>query len=194
MSMDFTLYTDFTCAECYALNEYLASFGMGARLQWKGVQLEPALPDMMKTLDRRSLARLEDEIDEAKRRAPELEVAVPRGKPNSRRAIVATASVMRKHPSRAAAFRNALYRAYWLAGTDLSLPAELQRVADGAGVPRLVELDHPDALEMADEWEVDWATERLGGVPRVIRGDGKILWGLKPAAELAAFFLAGSGS
>jgi len=192
--MDFTLYTDFTCAECYALNEYLSSFGMGPALQWKGVQLEPALPDMMKNLDRRSLARLEDEVDEVKRRAPELEVTLPRGKPNSRRAIVAVGSVIRTHPSRAAAFRNALYRAYWREGTDLSLPAELQRIADGAGVPRLVELDHPDAMEMAEVWEVDWATERLGGVPRVIRADGKILWGLKPAAELAAFFLAGSGS
>ncbi|HVT40479.1 MAG TPA: DsbA family protein [Gemmatimonadaceae bacterium] len=192
--MDFTLYTDFTCAECYVLNEYLASFGMGAAVLWKGVQLEPALPDMMTKLDRRSLARLEDEIDEAKRRAGDLEVTLPRGKPNSRRAIVALASVIRTHPSRAPAFRNALYRAYWRNGTDLSLPAELQHIADGAGVPRLVELDHPDAVEMADEWELDWATERLGGVPRVIRGDGKILWGLKPAAELAAFFLKESGS
>ena len=192
--MEYTIYTDFTCAECYALNEYLASFGVGASLRWKGVQLEPTLPQMIRYLDRRGLARLEDEIDEVKRRTRDLPFTLPRFKPNSRRAIVAVASVMRKHPSRAAAFRNALYRAYWRDGVDLSLPAELQNLADTAGVPRLVELDHPDAQEAADVWEVDWATERLGGVPRVIRGDGKILWGLKPAAELATFFLAGSGS
>jgi predicted DsbA family dithiol-disulfide isomerase len=192
--MEYTLYTDLTCVECYALNEYLMSFGVGPALRWKGVQHEPALPTVMKALDRRALAQVEDEIDEARRWASDLVIAVPPGKPNSRRAILAVASVMRQHPARVAPFRNELYRAYWRHGTDLSVPAELQRIADAAGVPRFVDLDHPESAEMADEWEVDWATERLGGVPRVIRGDGKILWGLKPAAELATFFLAGGGS
>jgi predicted DsbA family dithiol-disulfide isomerase len=192
--MDYTLFSDFTCAECYALNEYLASFGVGSALRWKGVQHDPALPATMKLLDRRALEQLEDEIDEVKRRAPGLAITVPRGKPNTARSIAAVASVMRLQPARAAAFRNGLFRAYWRDGIDLSIPAELQGIADAAGVPRFVELDHPDASETADEWEVDWATERLGGVPRVIRGDGKILWGLKPAAELAAFFLSGSRS
>jgi predicted DsbA family dithiol-disulfide isomerase len=192
--MRYTLYTDFTCVECYALNEYLISFGVGPALRWRGVQHEPTLPAEMRVLDRRALAQIEDEIDEVKRRANDLQITAPRGKPNSRRAILAVASVMRQHPSRVAAFRNGLYRAYWRDGTDLSVPARLQGIADAAGVPRFVDLDHPDAPETADEWEADWATERLGGVPRVIRGDGKILWGLKPAAELAAFFLAGGGS
>jgi hypothetical protein len=68
--------------------------------------------------------------------------------------------------------------------------AELQYVADLAAVPRFVELDHPDAEEMVENWDLDWATERLGGIPRVIRGDGKILWGLKPMPEATAFFRA----
>ena len=192
--MDFTLFTDITCAECYALNEYLATFGVGPALQWKGVQHQPALPPIMKRQDRREAEQMEHEIEEVKRHVPDLAISLPVGKPNSSRAIAAVASVMRSHPSRATAFRNGVYRAYWRQGTDISLAAELQRIADAVGVPRFVELDHPDAVELADEWDVDWATERLGGVPRVIRGDGKILWGLKPAAELAAFFLAGSTS
>jgi len=62
------------------------------------------------------------------------------------------------------------------------------RSADAAAVPRFVELDHPDAEEMVEDWDLDWATERLGGVPRVIRSDGRILWGLKPTLEVSAFF------
>jgi hypothetical protein len=45
-------------------------------------------------------------------------------------------------------------------------------------------------VETVESWELDWATERLGGVPRVIRGDCRILWGLKPMHEATAFFRA----
>lgn len=188
--VEYTVYSDLTTAECYGLNEQLAALGVGASVQWRGVQVDPAIPAPMRSLDRRALDRLEDEMAEVRRRVDGLVLHLPRGKPNTLRAIVAVASVMRQQPARAALFRDALFRAYWRDGTDLSVPAELQRIADLAAVPRFVELDHPDAAEMAEAWELDWATERLGGVPRVIRGDGKILWGLKPMHEATAFFRA----
>ena len=115
---------------------------------------------------------------------------LPGGKPNTARAIVALASVIQQHPATAPAFRDALYRAYWHEGADLSVMAELQRVADFAAVPRSVDLDHPEASDTVENWELDWALERLGGVPRVIRGDGQILWGLRAMDEAAAFFRA----
>ena len=186
--MAFTVYSDFTTVECYGLNEQLVELGVSAAVNWRGVQIDPALPAQMRALDRRSLDRIEDEIAEVRRRVDGVLIHLPRGKPNTLKAIVAVASVMRQQPARAAHFRDALYRAYWRDGTDLSSAAELQRVADSAAVPRFVELDHPDAEETVDDWDLDWATERLGGVPRVIRGDGKILWGLKPAREVSAFF------
>ena len=186
--MEFTVYSDFTCVECHGLNEQLMQLGVGAAVHWRGVQIDPTAQLPMRALERRLLDRIEDEIAEMRRRIDGVLVHLPRGKPNTLRAIVAVASVMRQQPARAALFRDALYRAYWQDGTDLSSPAELQRVADAVGVPRFVELDHPDAEEMVDEWDLAWATERLGGVPRVIRSDGKILWGLKPAHEASTFF------
>jgi predicted DsbA family dithiol-disulfide isomerase len=186
--VEFTVYSDFTCAECYGLNEQLVELGVSAAVRWRGVQIDPAVPSPMRALDRRSLDRIEDEIAEVRRRVDGVLIHLPRGKPNTLKAIVAVASVMRQQPARAAIFRDALYRAYWRDGTDLSSPAELQRVADSAAVPRFVELDHPDAEETVEDWDLDWATERLGGVPRVIRADGKILWGLKPTREASAFF------
>ncbi len=186
--MDYTLYSDFTHPECYGLNEQLISLGVSRAVNWRGVQHEPGLPMPMKLLGRRAVRQLEDEIEEIRRRVPGIEIEQPRGKPNTARAIVAVASVVRAHPSKAAEYRDRLFRAYWRNSTDLSEPAELQRVADDAGVPRVVELDHPDAAELVENWDLDWATERLGGVPRAIRGDGKILWGLRPREEVAAFF------
>ena len=188
--MEFTVYADFTSAECYGLSEQLAAFGVDAGVHWRGVQVDPALPVPMRLLDRRALDRLDDEIAEVRSRVDGIVIRLPRGRPNTRRAIVAVASVMRQQPARAARFREALYRAYWRDGVDLSVAAELQRVADAAQVPRFVALDHPDAEELLEQWELDWATERLGGVPRVIRSDGRILWGLKPMAEARAFFRA----
>ncbi|HLA89286.1 MAG TPA: DsbA family protein [Gemmatimonadaceae bacterium] len=186
--MDYTLYTDFTTVECFGLNEQLIALGITDLVHWRGVQHEPSLPAPMKPLDRRAMNQLEDEIEDVRRRVDGIAIALPRGRPNSARAIVAAASVARALPSRAAPFRDALYRAYWRVGADLSEMAVLHRVADAVGVPRAVELDDPDAADIVENWELDWATERLGGVPRVIRGDGKILWGLRPRGEIAAFF------
>ena len=190
--MNYTLFSDFTCVECYALNEFLVARGTAAYARWKWVQGQPSLPPLMTLFDYRARAKLEAEIEEVRRRAPALEIAVPQGNPNTSRAIVAAAAVMRFHAVAAAAFRTAVFRAYWLDGTDLSLPAALQRLADAAHVPRVVDLDHPEAEEMAEAWELDWSVERLGGVPRVIRSDGKILWGLKPEPELIAYFQSGT--
>jgi predicted DsbA family dithiol-disulfide isomerase len=188
--VEFTVYSDFTCAECYGLNEQLVELGVSGAVRWRGVQIEPSLTAPMRPLDRRALDRIEDEIAEVRRRMEGVVMHLPSGKPNTLKAIVAVASVMRQQPARAAVFRDALYRAYWRDGTDLSLPSELQRVADLAAVLRFVELSHPEAEETVENWDLDWATERLGGVPRVIRGDGRILWGLKPLREATVFFRA----
>jgi 2-hydroxychromene-2-carboxylate isomerase len=186
--VEFIVYSDFTSAECYGLNEQLVALGVSGAVNWRGVQVEPSLAVPMRSLDRRALDRVEDEIVETLRRVGDTVMRLPRGKPNTLKAIIAVASVMRQQPARAALFRDALFRAYWRDGTDLSVMSELQGVADRAGVPRFVQLDDPDADEMVENWDLDWATERLGGVPRVIRGDGKILWGLKPMHEATAFF------
>jgi predicted DsbA family dithiol-disulfide isomerase len=186
--VEFTVYSDFTCVECHGLNEQLMQLGVSAAVRWRGVQSDPAAQSPMRALERRLLDRIEDEIVEMRRRVDGVLIGLPRGKPNTLKAIVAVASVMRQQPARAAVFRDALYRAYWRDGTDLSSPAEIQRVADAAAVPRFVQLDHPDAEATVDEWDLEWATERLGGVPRVIRSDGRILWGLKPTREASTFF------
>jgi predicted DsbA family dithiol-disulfide isomerase len=186
--VQFTVYSDFTCAECYGLNEQLAALGVSASVHWRGVQIEPGLPVPMRSLERRALDRIDDEIAEVLRRVDGVVMHLPRGKPRTQRAIVAVASVMRQQPARAAAYRDALYRAYWRDGADISVMAELQRVADAAEVPRFIDLDNPDAAAAVEEWDLDWATERLGGVPRVIRSDGRILWGLKPMHEATEFF------
>ncbi len=186
--MEFTLYRDFTTAECYALNEQINALGVASRVKWRGVQHVLGLPSPMRLFDRRGQDQTADEVEVVRRIDPALPIAVPVGRPNSQKAIIAVASVMLKASARATPFRDAIYRAYWRDGADISVMAVLQGIADAAGVPRFVELDHPDGEEMTEEWDLDWATERLGGVPRVIRADGKILWGFRPMPDAEAFF------
>ena len=90
--MEYTVYSDFTSAECYGLNEQLVTLGVSGNVQWRGVQHEPALPLPMRMLDRRALDRIEDEITEVRRRVDGVVMHLPRGKPNTLKAIVAVDS------------------------------------------------------------------------------------------------------
>ena len=65
-NVEYTVYADFACAECYGLNAQLAELGVSALVHWRGVQIDPAVPVPMRPLDRRALDRIEDEITEAR--------------------------------------------------------------------------------------------------------------------------------
>ncbi|MCX5760161.1 MAG: hypothetical protein NTW72_01430 [Gemmatimonadetes bacterium] len=61
-------------------------------------------------------------------------------------------------------------------------------MAAWVGVPGWVDLDGPPGHRMADDWDMDWVTRRLGGVPRLVRPDGRVLWGLASTGDIADFF------
>src|ERR1017187_2125982 len=85
--VDYTVYSDFTCAECYGLNEQLVALGVSGAVLWRGVQIEPLLPVRARPLDRRVRGRIEDEITEVRRRVDGVVMPLPRAKPNTLKAI-----------------------------------------------------------------------------------------------------------
>ncbi len=188
--MTFTalLYADLNCPFSFALSARLEALGMMERCDWRGVQHDPSLPVPPRLGDRRVMRALEDDVDVVRREAQEVNITAPPVKPNTRRPIAAVAAVHRQHAPRAAAFRKALGTALWMRGEDISDPAVINSVAGWAGVPGWVDLDGPLGHRLADEWEMDWVTRRLGGVPRLVRPDGRVLWGLALPAEIADFF------
>jgi len=109
-------------------------------------------------------------------------------KPNTRRAIAAVAAVHRQHAPRGSAYRRALGAALWVRGEDISDGAVINSIAAWSGVPGWVDLEGPAGYRLADEWDMDWVTRRLGGVPRLVRPDGRVLWGLVSADEITEFF------
>ena len=183
------VYYDFTSAESFALSEVAASIQPAPELEWRGIEIEPGVPSPMPPLDRRSQGRIEVEVPGAVWKSESLGIVMPKGRPNTRRALTAVAAVSRMNSVRASALRVALFRAYWRDGEDLSLRGVVQYIADECSVPRWVDLEDVAAAAALASWELDWRTERLGGVPRVIRADGQILWSVKDEASAREFLL-----
>lgn len=193
-----TIYYDFTSAESFAIHEIArahartsdAARAVVESIEWRGVQVDETLPVPMLVLDRRARERIEMDVNDAKKAWPAGRLEVPRGMPNTKLALQAVASVERMHRTRADDFRSALFHAFWHRGEDLSDIAVVRRAAGFAGVPPWAELGNQAAQGMQVSWELAWKTERLGGVPRVIRPDGQILWTIKSEAEVREFLSA----
>lgn len=183
-----TFYADLNCPYSHALSARLDSLGVMPRCDWRGVQHDPGLPVPPRIGDRRLMRMLEDDVDAVHHDAPDVAMQAPPMKPNSRRAIAAVAAVHRQHVPVAASFRRALGSALWVRGEDISSGAVINAVAAWSGVPGWVDLESPAAHRIADEWEMDWVTRRLGGVPRLVRPDGRVLWGLASVDDITEFF------
>jgi 2-hydroxychromene-2-carboxylate isomerase len=181
------IYYDFTSAESFVVNEIVQGLTTPDDLAWRGVQVAPTLPVPAMVLERRARERLEIEVHDAGRVSPEITAQLPTRLPNTRAALQAVASVERMHRTRADAFRTALFRAYWQRDVDISDLTAIVAIAAEAGVPPWVDLEHQAAQAAQVSWELAWQAERLGGVPRVIRTDGQILWAVKDATSVRAF-------
>src|SRR5687767_3242019 len=123
--MAIALFTDLNCPFCYATEQRLERLGVADRIVWRGVEHEPDLPVPMDVGDAAIAAELAEEVESVSARAPEVPIALPAGKPNTAAGLVAAAAAMRADPVRGAAFRQALYQAYWRDGRDISEPAVL---------------------------------------------------------------------
>jgi predicted DsbA family dithiol-disulfide isomerase len=184
------IYYDFISTESFILDTVARELPSTDELSWRGVQSDPTLPVPSAAFERRARERVEMDVSEAQRALPGVTLRVPRGHANTRAALQAVASVERMHAVRANEFRSRLFREYWQLGADLGDRTVISRVATDAGVPPWVELEHQAAQAQQVAWELEWRTERLGGVPRVIRADGQILWSARDASAVRSFLTA----
>jgi predicted DsbA family dithiol-disulfide isomerase len=183
--MRVTLFTDLNCPFCYSTEQRLERLDIADQVTWRGVEHEPELPVPMARDDLEIAAELAEEVDSVRSRAPEVAIVVPPGKANTAAGLVAVAAALRVDPARGAAFRHALYRAFWRDGRDISDPAVLDELADAVGLPpRRVRSE--DALTVAS-WRLEWERSPLRGVPLLLREDGESVYGLKDAETLERF-------
>ena len=187
--MRVTLFTDLNCPFCYSTEQRLEQLGVSDRVAWRGVEHEPELTVPMARGDLAILAELAQEVEAVRSRAPEVRIAVPPGKANTAAGLLAAAAALRVDPGRCAAFRQAVYSAFWRDGLDVSDPAVLDKLADDVGLPPR-RTRPEDALTVAS-WRLEWERSPIRGVPLLVREDGEIVYGLKEVDTLERFFRAG---
>ena len=183
--MTVRLFTDLNCPFCYATEFRLDELGLSDRVQWCGVEHEPDLPVPMDVEDEAIRAELEDEVASVSSRAPEVPIALPPGKANTAAGLLATAAALRMDPQAGAAFRRAVYAAFWVDGRDISSAEVLDEIARDRALPDL-DARREDDLTVAS-WRLQWERSPLRGVPLLVRDDGETIYGLKDSAALAAF-------
>jgi predicted DsbA family dithiol-disulfide isomerase len=183
--MSVVLFTDLNCPFCYATEQRLEQLGVNDRIAWRGVEHEPDLIVPMALDDPEIAAELVEEVKSVQARAPEVAIAVPPGKANTAAGLLATAAALRVDAARGADFRQAIYRAFWRDGRDVSDPAVIEELAREQGLCAL-RTRPEDALTVAS-WRLEWERSPLRGVPLLIRDDGETVYGLKDLETLARF-------
>jgi len=180
-----TLFTDLNCPFCYATEQRLERLGVGELIAWRGVEHEPELPVPMARDDAAIAAELAEEVRSVRSRAPEVAIAVPPGKANTAAGLLAAAAALRADAAQGAAFRQAVYRAFWRDGLDVSDPAVLAGLAEDVGL-QAPGTRPEDALTVAS-WRLEWERSPLRGVPLLVRDDGETVYGLKDVETLERF-------
>jgi predicted DsbA family dithiol-disulfide isomerase len=185
-----TLFTDLNCPFCYATEQRLERLGVSDRITWRGVEHEPELPVPMARDDAEIAAELVAEVASVQSRAPEVAIAVPPGKANTAPGLLAAAAALRTDADKGAAFRQAVYRAFWRDGKDVSDPQVLAELAQAVGLPA-PRTRPEDALTVAS-WRLEWERSPLRGVPLLLRDDGETVYGLKDIETLERFVSVGT--
>jgi predicted DsbA family dithiol-disulfide isomerase len=184
ISMQAILYSDFNCPFCYALGERIHAAGLADRVEWRGVQHAPQLAIPMAPADAHLGAELQEEVRAIRRLAPEIVIAAPPGKPNTASAIAAVASALGSDALNAQRFKDALYRAFWQQGADLSDINILAKLAGENGLPDTWRADA--VSHSVSRWQAEWMMG-FRGVPAILRADGQKLEGLVSAQVLRDF-------
>ena len=188
--VEFVVYSDFNCPFSYALNERIIALGLEERVSWRDVQHEPQISS--KKIGFSQLSRLSGEVAEVGRRAPSTDINIPMFRPNSGAALSLVQRVSRKNPVQGRQLRNALFRALWVEGKDISnqqvLDSLIQKLA--IKVPPETTLD----IENRAKWQACWADNQAfeHKVPVIVSVNGETVIGFPLEPEIDGFLKTGS--
>ena len=188
--VSFTVYADFNCPFCYALNERMHAFNLEDRIDFRAVQHAPSISSDEAGLE--VLSELSKEVAEARRRAPSIQVNIPLFRPNSESAALLMSAVIKSEPGKAGLLRRSIYRALWFDGQDISRQDVLDTILKDLGIkPPGDDAGRDDEVS---EWQNQWdsSLEYDRDLPIVVSAEGDTLTGFPLEPELDAFLTTGS--
>ena len=186
----FTVYADFNCPFCYALNERLHEMNLQDQVDFRAIQHAPSIAGSRAGFE--TLSQLTREVAEVRRRAPSTHINVPMFRPSSAAAARLIAAVKRSDPANESGLRLKIYRALWMYGRDISDPELL------GGLLRELEIEPPHEEagpdDELDEWQAEWdgSEEFDRNIPILISGAGETVVGFPLEPELDGFLSTGS--
>lgn len=184
----FTVYADFNCPFCYALNERLHAMDLEERVDFRCIEHAPAVNSEDTGFD--ALSKLVGEVAELRRRAPSIQIKLPMFRPNTAAAVALANAVGIGNRRQAARLRRRIFRALWIDGVDISKPELLASMLND------LEIEPADeaAPRAADKWQREWesSAEFARAIPVVISDRGESVVGFPLEPELEVFLETGT--
>ncbi len=150
---NFTVYADFNCPFCYALNERLHAMDLEDQVEFRSIQHAPSVSS--KQTGFKVLSELVTEIAEVRRKAPSIRINVPMFRPNSAAASALVSAVNKSEPAKASQLRRRIYRALWVDGQDISDTGLLATLLNELGIKP------PADGALQDDNQAKWQSEWL---------------------------------
>ncbi|MEM9458235.1 MAG: DsbA family protein [Myxococcota bacterium] len=178
-------YGDLNCPFCFALEQRLAKREIASIIEWRLVEHAPDLPFNGSFATPAQLEELGVEIESLQQRAPDVSIALPRFRSNSRRAIEAVAEASLVDPDKADGLRRSLFTAMWREQKDIASVELLQALAKEAGLPVLK--GTAKAREEKLRWTNEWRAGGFRRIPVLVSGRNAVLEGLPTMRRLDVF-------
>jgi diguanylate cyclase (GGDEF)-like protein len=179
-----SVYGDFNCPFCYALNERLQVYARDFCIRWMAVQHLPFADS--NTASFQEQTQLTAEVAAVRKRAPEVQLVTPPARPNTQLANLYLAAAELAGDPQAHSFRNQVYRALWRDGQDISDIRVLTRLVEQAGLGTVEPADEEQKLTSA--WQAMWEKGEFDRrVPSMENGQGARVLGFPAIPRLMPF-------
>lgn len=161
-----------------------------AQVDWNLVDHSPGASFI--SYDIQELTELTNEVFTIKHRAPDIAIALPKGRANVRQAAKYIYGAKQTSPKKVDELRREVYRAYWLRGEDIESVEVLERIARRLDIPA-IDLDDPTLDEYVETATKVWRGGPFENrLPAMRRDIEKPLCGLPSKKDCVGYVLTGT--
>jgi len=179
------VYADLNCPFCFALHERLVSANYIHDVEWRCIEHAPEI--RFDTNDYLMQSELSEEVTKVRVLAPEVNIMIPRARPNTSAATKLVIEVYDTDPQKALKLRMLCYRELWIKGNDISNSKTLESLLQEAEIESIDVSEH--TMDQLKVWQKEWEEgDYSRNIPVVISKEGNKLLGLPSNSILSAFF------
>jgi diguanylate cyclase (GGDEF)-like protein len=181
----YVVYADLNCPYSYAMFHRLKALDLLDRVEIRLVEHAQDIGLYGNTPD--ILTELASDVFKVRSQAPEVTIALPPERPDSRFANLCAIAAKQIDQSKARTFIDLFYNALWVEGQDIASPTVIYEALQTAGLPTELSIDM-DTEDQLDDWQESWEVAGVGcRVPAIVAEDKRTLVGLATEEELSAF-------